>query len=319
MKGIRIEEPGGPEAMQYVEMEARAPESGETAIRVEAIGVNFIDVYHRTGLYPRPLPLTPGSEAAGIVESVARDVTEVRPGDQVAFSHPGTYAERVLVPAEKLVPLPEGIDSRTAAAALLQGVTAHYLTRSTVPLQGGEKVLVHAAAGGIGGVLVQMARLRGAYVFATASTGKLDRVRDVGADSVIDYTREDFEQVILEATGGEGLDVVYDSVGRDTFDKSLNCVRTRGMLVLFGQSSGPVPPFDILRLSGKSRFLTRPTLVDYTSRRQELLWRANDLFTAVLSGAVRIHIDRELPLSEASEAHRLLESRQSRGKLLLIP
>jgi NADPH:quinone reductase len=319
VKAIRVSSPGGPEAMEYVEVATPAPGPGEARVRIEAVGLNFIDVYHRTGLYPLPIPFTPGSEAAGVVEEVGADVTEVRSGDRVAYSHVGSYAEQAIVPASKLVPLPDGIDARTAAAAMLQGLTAHYLTTSTFPLKGGERVLVHAAAGGVGGILVQMAKQRGAYVFATASTTKLDIVREAGADHVIDYTSTDFEAEVMERTGGEGLDVVYDSVGRTTFDSSMNCVKVRGLLVMYGQSSGPVPPFDVLRLAKKSIFLTRPTLGHYTSKRDELLWRAGELFAAIESEAVRIRIDREIPLRAAGEAHRLLESRQTAGKVLLIP
>jgi NADPH2:quinone reductase len=319
VKGIRVSTPGGPDSMQYVEFERPAPGEGEALVRIEAIGVNYLDVYHRTGLYPLPSPFTPGSEAAGVVEEVGPGVTHAKVGDRVCYSHIGAYAEYAVVPAGKLVPLPAGIDSRTAAAALLQGATAQYLTQSTFPLKGGEKVLIHAAAGGVGGILVQMAKRLGAYVFGTASTTKLDLVREAGADVVIDYTKEDFEAIVMQETGGVGLDVVYDSVGQTTFDKSLNCVKTRGMLVMFGQSSGPVQPFDVLRLSKKSTFLTRPSLGHYIAEREELLWRASELFEAIEDGSVKIRIDRELPLSAAGEAHTLLESRQTAGKLVLIP
>jgi NADPH:quinone reductase len=305
--------------MEYVDIETPTPGGGEALVRIEAIGVNFIDVYHRTGLYALPAPFTPGSEGAGVVEAVGEGVSEVRVGDRVVFSHIGTYADHALVPASKLIPLPEAIDSRTAAAALLQGVTAQYLTTSTFPLRGGEKVLVHAAAGGVGGVLVQMCKQRGAYVFGTASTGKLDIVKQAGADVVIDYTTTDFQPVVMEQTGGEGLDVVFDSVGLTTFDRSLDCVKQRGMLVMFGQSSGPVKPFDVLRLAKKSIFLTRPSLGHYIGKRDELLWRAGELFEAITAEAVTIRVDREVPLANAAEAHRLLEGRETVGKLLLIP
>lgn len=319
MKAIKVSSPGGPEAMVYQDVATSAPGPGEALVRIEAIGVNYIDVYHRTGLYPLPIPFTPGSEAAGVVEDVGPDVREIGRGDRVVYSHVGSYTEHAVVPAAKLVPLPDGIDARTAAAALLQGLTAHYLTTSTYPLRGGEKVLVQAAAGGVGGILVQMAKLRGAYVFGTASTSKLDIVREAGADHVIDYTSADFEAEVMERTAGAGLEVVYDSVGKTTFDGSLSCVKARGMLVMYGQSSGPVPPFDVLRLAKKSIFLTRPTLAHYTAQRDELLWRSGELFDAIRSGAVRIRIDREIPLSEAGEAHRLLEGRKTAGKVLLIP
>jgi len=319
VKAIRVTQPGGPEAMEYVEIDSPTPGPGEAVVRVEAAGVNYIDVYHRTGLYPLPIPFTPGSEAAGVVEAIGEGVTEVRVGDRVVYSHVGSYAELARVPAAKLVALPPEVDSKTAAAALLQGLTAQYLTTSTYALKAGEKVLVHAAAGGVGGLLVQMAKLKGAYVFATASTTKLDIVREAGADMIIDYTSADFEAEIMQATEGAGLDVVYDSVGKTTFDGSMNCVRMRGMLVMFGQSSGPVPPFDVLKLAKKSIFLTRPTLGHYTSKRDELLWRAKELFDAIRSGSVRVRIDQEIPLRDAAEAHRLLESRKTAGKVLLIP
>ncbi|MEX2569986.1 MAG: quinone oxidoreductase [Gemmatimonadota bacterium] len=319
MKAIRVKEPGGPEVMEFEEVPTPTLPDGHVLVRVEAAGLNYIDVYHRTGLYPLPAPFTPGSEGAGVVAEVGEGVEGVAKGDRVAFSHIGSYADHVVVPAAKLVPLPEGIDSRTAAAALLQGVTAQYLTTSTFPLEGGEKVLVQAAAGGVGGILVQLCKKHEAYVFGTASTPKLDVVREAGADVVIDYTKNDFEAVINESTAGEGVDVVYDSVGKTTFERSLNCVKQRGMLVMFGQSSGPVPPFDVLRLSKRSTYLTRPSLGHYISKRDELLWRVDDLFGAIQSGAVTIRIDRELPLKDAAEAHRLLESRQTAGKVLLIP
>jgi NADPH:quinone reductase len=305
--------------MRLVELDLKPPAAGEALVRIEAIGVNFIDVYHRSGLYPLEAPFTPGTEAAGVVEAVGPDVREVRVGDRVAFIHLGAYADHALVPAARLVVLPDSIDSRTAAAALLQGITAQYLTASTYPLTRREKVLVHAGAGGVGALLVQMAKRIGAYVFATASTGKMEIARQAGADRVIDYTSEDFEAIVNRETDGAGLEVVYDSVGRTTFDGSIASVRTRGMLVMFGQSSGPVPPFDVLRLAKKSIFLTRPTVAHYTSERDELLWRANELFDAIAAGHVRLRIDRELPLHDAAEAHRLLEGRATAGKIILIP
>lgn len=319
MKGIRVNSPGGPEAMEYGDIETPRPGPGEALVRIEAAGVNFLDVYHRTGLYTLSTPFTPGSEAAGVVEVVGAGVTEVSPGDRVVYTYLGAYAEYAVVPAARLVPVPAEIDSRTAAAAFLQGMTAHYLVTGAHVLDEGQMALVHAAAGGVGGILVQMAKARGVFVFGTASTSKLDRVRDLGADVVIDYTETDFEPEIMRHTEGVGVDVVYDSVGQATFDRSLNCVKTRGTLVMFGQSSGAVPPFDILRLSTKSIFLTRPTLGGYIADRDELLWRAGELFDAITSGEVTIRIDRELPLERAGEAHELLESRRTAGKLLLIP
>jgi NADPH2:quinone reductase len=266
------------------------------------------------------LPFTPGSEAAGVVEETGDGVTDVKRGDRVAYAMaPGAYAEFAAVPAAKLVPIPEGISTRDAATAMLQGMTAHYLAASTFPLKEGHTALVHAAAGGVGGILVQMAKRRGARVFGTASTTKLDIVRGDGADEVIDYTKSDFEFEVMRLTNNKGVDVVYDSVGKTTFDKSLESLTLRGMLVLFGQSSGSVPPLDPARLAKKGTFLTRPSLGHYTATRDELLWRAGELFEAIGSGAVKLRIDRELPLRAAAEAHRLLESRQTAGKLLLIP
>jgi len=319
VKAIRVGIPGGPEAMEYTEVPTPRPEQGQVLVRIEAIGVNFIDVYHRTGLYPLPTPFTPGMEAGGVVEELGAGVEGVEVGDRVCFQNLGTYAEYAVVAAEKLIPLPDGIDSRTAAAALLQGITAHYLSSSTYPLADGDTTLIHAAAGGVGGILVQMAKRRGAHVFATASSSKLDIVREAGADVVIDYTSKDFEEEVMRETAGRGVDVVYDSVARDTFDRSLNCVTARGMLVMYGNSSGPVPPFDVLRLARGSIFLTRPVVAHHVRTREELLTRTDELFSLILSGAVRLRIDRELPLSEAAAAHRLLESRQSAGKILLIP
>src|SRR5438270_1252440 len=312
---IRISTTGGPEVLEYVEVERPTPREGEALVRIEAVGVNFIDVYHRTGLYKLNLPLIPGSEAAGIVEEVGANVSDVKRGDRVAYAMvPGAYAQYAVAPVAQLVPIPDGIDARTAAAAMLQGMTAHYLVASTFPLREGQTALVHAAAGGVGGILVQMAKQRGARVFGTASTSKLDIVRGDGADAAIDYTKSDFEAEVMRLTGNKGVDVVYDSVGKTTFDKSLDSLALRGMLVLFGQSSGSVSPIDPSRLAKKGTFLTRPTLQHYTATRDELMWRAREL-----SGVVRVRIDRELPLRDAAEAHRLLEGRKTAGKLLLIP
>jgi NADPH:quinone reductase len=311
MHAIRVSKTGGAEVLEYVEVPRPSPKDGEVLVRIEAAGVNFIDVYHRTGLYKRELPFTPGSEAAGVVEET---------GERVAYATaPGAYAEYAAVPTAQLVPIPDGISTRDAAAAMLQGMTAHYLSASTYPLKPGSTALVHAAAGGVGGILVQMAKMRGARVFGTASTSKLDIVRGDGADEVIDYTNADFEAEVMRLTGGRGVDVVYDSVGKTTFDKSLDSLALRGTLALFGQSSGSVPPFDPGRLAKKGTFLTRPTLGHYTATREELLCRAGDLFAAMQSGAVKLRIDRELPLRDAAEAHRLLEGRKTAGKLLLIP
>jgi NADPH2:quinone reductase len=292
----------------------------EALVRVKAAGVNFIDVYHRTGLYPLSLPFTPGVEAAGTVEAVGAEVTEVKPGDRVAYAMtPGAYAELAVVPSWKLVRVPEGTSLDQAAAAMLQGMTAHYLSHSTYPLAPGQTALVHAAAGGVGLLLVQMAKKRGARVFGTVSTEeKAEAARRAGADVVIRYTEEDFEAAVKRETGGRGVEVVYDSVGKTTFEKSLRCLKPRGMLALYGQSSGPVPPFDPAELAkGGSLFLTRPSLAHYALDREELLKRAGDVLSQVASGDLELTIDRKLPLARAAEAHRLLEARKTSGKLLL--
>ena len=321
-KAIRVHQVGGPEAMKFEDVEPEEPKAGEARVRIHASGVNFIDVYHRTGLYPLPLPLTLGTEGAGVVETVGPDVTDVRPGDRVAYVlKVGSYAEQAVVPIEKLVPIPEGVDFSAAAAVMLQGMTAHYLCRSTFPLEKGQRILVHAAAGGVGLLLVQMAKTMGAFVFGTVSTeAKADGAKAAGVDVVIRYTEADFEEVVRKETGGEGLDVVYDSVAKTTFEKSLDCLRPRGMLVLFGQSSGPVPPFNPGILAAKgSLFLTRPSLAHYAQDRAELMGRAEDVFGWMQSGELKVTIDRELPLGEAAEAHRLLEGRKTSGKLVLLP
>lgn len=311
MKAIQVSAPGSADALQYVEVPNPTPKDGEVLVRIEAIGINYIDVYHRSGLYPMPLPFIPGSEAAGVVEET---------GERVAWAMgPGAYAEYAAVPRAKLVPLPPELDTRIGAASMLQGMTAHYLVTSVYPIAEGSTALVHAAAGGAGGILVQMAKQRGARVFATASTSKLDIVRELGADVAIDYTSEDFAEVILRETGGRGVDVVYDSVGRTTVERSIDALAIRGMLALFGQSSGVVPSLDPSRFAKKSAFFTRPTLGHYSLTRDELLWRAGELFEAIRSGAVKIRIDRELPLRDAAEGHRLLEGRKTAGKLILRP
>ena len=311
MNAIQVSAPGSADALQYADVPRPTPKEGEVLVRIEAIGVNYIDVYHRSGLYPMPLPFIPGSEAAGLIEET---------GERVAWAMvPGAYAEYAAVPRAKLVPLPPDLDTRTAAACMLQGMTAHYLVTSVYPVSAASSVLVHAGAGGAGGMLVQMAKQRGARVFATASTAKLDIVRELGADVVIDYTSEDFGEVVRRATEGRGVDVVYDSVGRTTIDGSIDALAVRGMLALFGQSSGVVPAIDPSRFAKKSAFFTRPSLGHYTLTREELLWRAGELFDAIRSGAVHARIDRELPLRDAAEAHRLLEGRKTAGKLVLRP
>jgi len=322
MKAIRVHEFGGPEVLSYEDVPLPEPGPGEARVRIEVAGVNFIDVYHRTGLYPGQLPITLGVEGAGVVDAVGPGVSEVRPGDRVAYAmQPGSYAEYAVVQAWKLVPVPDDLETRQAAAVMLQGMTAHYLSHSTYPLKPGDTALVHAAAGGVGHLLVQMARRRGARVIGTVSTEEKARLaREAGADEVILYTQVDFEEEVRRLTGGRGVHVVYDSVGKTTFDKSLNCLARRGYLVLYGQSSGPVGPFDPQILNAKgSLFLTRPSLGHYVADRGELLGRASDLFAWMIAGELQVRIDRTFPLAEAGEAHRYLEGRQTKGKVLLIP
>ncbi|MGA2821454.1 MAG: quinone oxidoreductase [Anaerolineales bacterium] len=322
MRAIRIHRFGGPKVLQLDEMPVPAPGQGEARVRIQAIGVNFTDVYQRTGRYSGVLPATVGQEAAGTVEAVGGGVSEVKLGDRVAYASVlGSYADCAVVPAWRLVPVPPAVDLGQAAAVLLQGLTAHYLTHSTYPLERDQTVLIHAAAGGVGLLLVQIAKRRGARVIATVSTEeKAALAREMGADAVILYTRVDFETEVQRQTGGKKVDVVYDSVGKDTFEKGLNCLRPRGYMVLFGQSSGPAPALDPQTLNSKgSLFLTRPTLVHYTASREELLQRVSDLFAWVAAGELKVRVDRTFPLLEAAEAHRYLEARKSKGKLLLIP
>ena len=322
MHAICIHEHGGPEALRYEEVSTSEPGAGEARVRIEAAGLNYIDVYHRTGLYPSTnMPFTPGMEGAGVVEAVGPGVTEINVGDRVGYAmHQGSYTEVAIVPSEVLVPLPDSIDTQSAAAAMLQGMTAHYLTRSTYPLSTGDTALVHAAAGGVGLLLIQMAKTLGARVFGTVSTPeKAQLATEAGADEVILYTQTDFEAEVKRLTDGRGVDVVYDSVAKTTFDKSLNCLRPRGYLALFGQSSGPVPPFDLSRLSRGSLFITRPGLGHHAADREELMGRASDLFEWISSGTLKLRIDRTFPLQDAADAHRALEGRQTTGKVLLIP
>jgi len=322
MKAIRIHEVGGPEAMKLEDVPRPDPGPGEARVRLEAIGVNYIDTYHRTGLYKVPLPFTPGMEAAGVVDAVGPDAKDVGGGDRVAYAGAlGAYAEQAVVPAEKLVPVPEGVETKDAAAAMLQGLTAQYLARSTFPLKPGHTVLIHAAAGGVGLLLVQVAKHLGARVLGTVSTeDKARAATEAGADHIILYRETDFADEVKKLTDGRGVDVVYDSVGKTTYEKSIACLALRGMLVLFGNSSGPVPPIDPLTLStAGSIFMTRPTLFHHVATRDELLSRSKELFSWLKSGTVRLTIDRSLPLAEAGQAHRLLEGRKTTGKLLLIP
>jgi NADPH:quinone reductase len=320
MKAIRVHQHGGPEAMTLDEVPTPVPGPKQALVRLVAAGVNFIDVYFRTGLYKAEQPTALGNEGAGIVEAIGPDVTEVAPGDRVAYAMArGSYAEYAMVPAAALVKLPDGITFEQGAAALLQGMTAHYLTRSTFPLKAGDTCLVHAAAGGAGLLIVQMAKALGARVFGTVSTdAKAQLARDNGADDVIRYTEQDFEQEVKRLTAGRGVDVVYDSVGKTTFDKGLNCLRTRGMMALFGASSGVVPPIDLQILNTRgSLFVTRPTLAHHLLTREELLWRAGDVLSAVASGALRLRISHTYPLANVADAHRALESRTTTGKLLI--
>lgn len=321
MKAVRVHEVGGPEVLRYEDAPVPAPGPGQAQVKVQAIGLNFIDCYFRAGLYKAPLPFIPGNEAAGDVSAVGPNVTEVKVGDRVAYAPAmGAYAEYAVVAANRLLKLPEGLDARMGAAIPLQGMTAHYLACSLYPLKPGDAALVHAAAGGVGLLLVQIAKMRGAQVFGTVSTReKATLAREAGADEVILYTEQDFEAEVMRLTNGKGVNVVYDSVAKTTFDKSLNCLGNRGVLALFGQSSGPVPPLDPGRLAKNALFLTRPGLGQYTVTREELLQRADDVFGWVKSGRLKVRIDRTLPLKDAAEAHRLLEDRKTAGKVLLIP
>ena len=322
MKAIRIEAPGGPEVMKLVELPTPAPGSGQALVRVEAVGVNFIDINQRSGAYKLPLPFTPGQEGAGVVEAVGPGVGEVRAGDRVAWAGPlGSYATHQAIPAARLVPVPRGVDSRSAAAAMLQGMTAHYLVTDTFPLRPGQMCLIHAAAGGVGQLFCQLASRAGAHVIGTAGgPEKVRLAQRAGAKDAIDYRSQDFEAEVKRISGGAGVHVVYDSVGKDTWEKSLKCLRPRGMLVLFGQSSGPVPPLDPQILAtGGSLFLTRPTLHSYVLTRDELLTRAGAVLGAVERGDLKLQIEATSPLEQAPKAHELLASRKTTGKLLLLP
>ncbi len=320
---IRVHAYGGPEAMQFDTVELPPPGRGEVRVRVEAAGVNFIDVYQRKGLYPaKAMPRPLGLEGAGVVEALGPEVAGFSPGQRVAWADVvGSYATHVNARAAVLVPIPDGIEAREAAAAMLQGMTAHYLARSTFPLGAGHTCVVHAAAGGVGLLLCQLAREAGARVIGLVSTAEKETLaRAAGADEVIRVDRLDFEPEVRRLTGGRGVDVVYDSVGRDTFDRSLSCLRPRGLLVLFGASSGPVPPLDLQVLNAKgSLYLTRPSLGAYVATRDELLARAGEVLGAIASGRLALRIDSTLPLAEAAEAHRRLEGRKTAGKVLLVP
>ena len=322
MKAIQIHETGGPQVLKLAELPIPQPGPGQVLIRVEAAGVNFIEIYFRKGVYKASLPLTPGSEAAGTVEELGPGVTGFAAGDTVAsVSVLGSYAEYALVPATQLVKVPQGLSMEQAAAAMLQGMTAHYLSHSTYPLKAGDTALIHAGAGGVGLLLTQMASRLGARVITTVSTpAKAKLSRAAGASNVILYTKQDFEAEVKRLTGGKGVDVVYDSVGKTTFEGSLNCLRPRGLLALFGASSGPVPPFDLIQLSGKgSLYVTRPTLWHYVATRAELEARAGDVLGWVAKGELKLRTEFVYPLAEAAQAQIDLEARKTTGKILLEP
>lgn len=324
MQAIQIQQTGGPEVMDLRDLPTPSPGQGEALVRLEASGVNFIDVYLREGRYPAPLPYTLGQEGAGTILALGEQtsISGFRVGDRVVWcSLPGTYAQMAVAPVSRLVRIPDGVTSQQAAAAMLQGMTAHYLAHSTYPIQSGDEVLVHAGAGGVGLLLIQMAKVLGARVFTTVSNEeKAELAREAGADEVILYTREDFAVEVKKRLSGPGLAAVYDSVGKTTFEKSLSVLRPRGIAVLFGGSSGPVPPFDLIRLSTMgSLYVTRPTLKDYSATREELEDRAHAVLSDVASGALKLRIAHVYQLADAASAHRDLEARRTTGKVLLIP
>jgi NADPH2:quinone reductase len=322
MKAIQVKQPGGAEAMELADLPVPQPKANEAVVKVAASGVNFIDVYFREGRYKAPVPFVLGQEGAGVVSAVGTDVTSVKKGDRVAWTGlQGSYAEYAAVPADRLVPIPNGVTDQQAAATMLQGMTAHYLSHDTYPLKRGETALVHAAAGGVGLLLVQMSHNIGARVIATVSTEqKAKLAREAGADEVILYTQSDFEEETKRLTGGKAVNVVYDSVGKTTFENGLNVLRPRGYMVLFGGSSGAVPPFDLIALSQKgSLYVTRPTLGHYIATREELVARSGAVFGMMAAGKLKLRIEHIYPLAEAQQAHRDLEGRKTTGKLLLIP
>jgi len=322
MKAIRVNAPGGPEVLRYEDTSEPSPKAGEATVKVDAAGINYIDVYQRSGQYKLALPMTLGLEAGGTVTAVGPNVTEVKVGDKVAYTGiPGAYAQYAAVPAARLVVLPAGLSTRQGAAAMLQGLTAHYLACSTYPLKSGDTCLVHAAAGGVGLLLCQIAKMRGARVIGTVSTeDKAKLAREAGASDVILYTKQDFEAEVKRLTDGKGLQVVYDSVGQTTFEKGFNCLAPRGMMALYGQSSGPVGPFDLQMLNARgSLFVTRPSLNHHIITRAELLERSNELLGWIRDGKLKLRTEFEFPLKDAAEAHRALEGRKTTGKVLLIP
>jgi NADPH2:quinone reductase len=322
MRAIQVSQTGGPEVLKLVNVSVPEPKPNEALVHIAASGVNFIDVYFREGRYSAALPFIDGQEASGVVTRVGSEVKNVRIGDRVAYVGVlGSYAENAAVTAAKLVNIPDNLDFNQAAAVMLQGMTAHYLSHSSYPIKQGETALIHAAAGGVGLMLVQMVKKLGGRVIATVgSDEKATLARDAGADEVIVYTRDDFEIETRRLTNNEGVHVVYDGVGKSTFEKDLNVLRRRGYLVLYGGASGAVPPFDLIKLSQKgSLFITRPTLVDYTATREDLEWRANDVLGMIANGELKLRIHKSYPLEEAAQAHRDLEGRKTTGKLLLIP
>lgn len=322
MNAIQIQTTGGPEVLRVVDLPIPVPGPGQVLIRVEAVGVNFIEIYFRKGQYKATMPLVPGTEAAGTVEELGSGVTGFKAGDLVAsVGVLGSYAEYALVPAAQLVKVPDGLTPEQAAAAMLQGMTAHYLAKSTYPLKAGDTALIHAGAGGVGLLLTQMAAKIGARVITTVSTQeKAELSREAGAAEVILYTEQDFLAEAKRLTGGKGVEVVYDSVGKTTFESSLNCLRPRGLMALFGGSSGPVPTFDLIQLSSKgSLFITRPTLWHYIGTRQELEWRAGEVLGAVASGELKLRMEHMYPLADAGRAQDDMENRKTTGKILLEP
>jgi len=321
MKAVQITEFGGPEVMKYQDLSDLSPGDGQALVQIEAIGVNYTDTYSRSGVNPTALPWVVGVEGAGVVKQVGTNVTQVSEGDAVVYCGiAGSYAEQAIVPADRLIKIPQGLDSKASAAAMLQGMTAHYLCHSTYQVKQGDKVLVHAGAGGVGLLLIQMVKRLGGYVFSTVSTdAKAQLAKEAGADEVILYTSQDFAEEVNKSTNGQGVEVVYDAVGQTTFDGSIKSLARRGYMVLYGQASGPVPPVDPRVLGNGSKFLTRPGLGDYTVTRQELEQRAGDVLGWVKSGELKLRIEHVMALSEASEAHRQLESRLTTGKVVLIP
>jgi NADPH2:quinone reductase len=322
MKAIQVRETGGPEALTLVDIPVPKPKPNEVVVEVSAAGINFIDIYFREGRYPAALPFISGQEAGGVVSEVGAEVKSFKPGDRVAYTGiMGAYAEYAAVPADRLVRVPEGITDQQAAAAMLQGMTAHYLVHDTYPLKEGETALIHAAAGGVGLLLVQMAKNIGARVLATTGTeDKAKLAREAGADEVILYSQQDFEAETKRLTNGKGVHVIYDGVGKTTFDEDLNILRPRGYLVLFGAASGAVPPFDLVKLSQKgSLYVTRPTLANYIASHEELQQRAAQVLNMITKGTVKLRIEHIYPLRDAQQAHRDLEARKTTGKLLIIP